>query len=77
MKTIKRGDEIKRVSEKEAMFFVRNGWNYCSKSEWKTNRKTQIKPKVEVEELEISDNISDKKKRKMRKENKRNKYETK
>ena len=77
MKTIKRGDEIKRVSEKEAIFFVRNGWSYCSKSEWKVNRKTQTKPKVEVEELEVTDNISDKKKRKMRKENKRKKYEAK
>jgi hypothetical protein len=77
MKTIKRGDEVKRVSEKEAMFFVRNGWNYCPKSEWKVNRKTQTKPKVEVEELEVTDNISDKKKRKMRKENKRKKYEAK
>lgn len=77
MKTIKRGDEIKRVSEKEAMYFTKNGWNYCSKEEWKTNRKIQTKPKVEVEELEVTDNISDKKKRKMRKENKRKKYETK
>lgn len=73
MKTIKRNDEIKRVSEKEAIFFVRNDWQYCSKSEWKKNR--GIKVKTEVEQEVINDNISDKKKRKLRKENKRKKYE--
>ena len=75
MKTIKRNGEIKRVSEKEAMFVVRNGWEYCSKSEWKKER--GVKTKTEVEQEVITDNISDKKKRKLRKENKRKKYETK
>jgi len=77
MKTIKRGNEVRRVSEKEAMFFVRNGWNYCPKEEWKKVRGTNTKPKTEVEEVEVKDNVSDKKKRKLRKENKRIKYKTK
>ena len=77
MKTIKRGDDVKRVSEKEATFFVRNGWNYCPKEEWKKVRGTNTKTKTEVEEVEVKDNISDKKKRKLRKENKRKKYQTK
>jgi hypothetical protein len=71
MKTIKRGDEVKRVSEKEAMFFVRNGWNYCPKNEYKSDRKKSVK----VDEVEVTNNISDKKKRKLRKENKRKKYQ--
>lgn len=71
MKTIKRNNEIKRVSDKEAMFFVRNGWDYCSKTEWKKDRGV----KSNVTQEDVSDNISDKKKRKLRKENKRKKYE--
>ena len=71
MKTIKRNNEIKRVSDKEAIFFVKNGWSYCSKTEWKKDRKV----KNNVTQEEVSDNISDKKKRKIRKENKRKKYQ--
>ena len=73
MMTIKKNNEIKRVSNNEALFFVRNGWEYCSKTEWKKIR--GIKIKTEVEQENITDNISDKKKRKMRKENKRKKYQ--
>ncbi len=69
MKTIKRGNEVRRVSEKEAMFFVKNGWNYCPKSEYKSD----IKKSAKVDEVEVTD----KKKRKLRKENKRKKYQTK
>ena len=46
MKTIKRNNEIKRVSEKETIFFVRNGWEYCSKSEWKKDKGVKIKTEV-------------------------------
>jgi hypothetical protein len=73
MKNIKKGETIKRVSDTEAIFFVKNGWEYCSKSEWKKNR--GVKVKTEVEQEVITDNISDKKKRKLRKENKRKKYQ--
>ena len=71
MKTIKRNNEIKRVSDNEAIFFVRNGWDYCSKTEWKKDK--VIKSSATQED--VSDNISDKKKRKLRKENKRKKYQ--
>lgn len=73
MKTIKKGETIKRVSDSEAIFFTKNGWDYCSKTEWKKNR--GVKVKTEVEQEVITDNISDKKKRKLRKENKRKKYQ--
>ena len=73
MKTIKKNNEIKRVSDNEAMFSVRNGWEYCSKTEWKKSK--DVKIKNELEQDNITDNISDKKKRKLRKENKRKKYQ--
>ena len=71
MKTIKKGETIKRVTDSEAIVFTNNGWEYCSKTEWKKDRKV----KNNVTQEEVSDNISDKKKRKMRKENKRKKYQ--
>jgi hypothetical protein len=37
MKTVKKGKEIRRVSEKEAPQLVKSGWAYCPKGEWKTN----------------------------------------
>lgn len=73
MKTIKKGSSIKRVSDKEAMEMVRFGWEYCPKNLWKEGRKKKRKP-VEGVKTE-TDNMSDKKKRKMRKEAKRKKYE--
>jgi hypothetical protein len=49
MKTIKRGEEIKRVSDNEAITLVKEGWAYCPKSEWKQNvrdkDKKEKKPK--------------------------------
>jgi len=72
MKTIKRNSEIKRVSDKEAMHLVKFGWEYCPKNLWKEGRKS----KKATEGLENeTDNMSDKKKRKLRKENKRKKYQ--
>lgn len=36
MKTIKKSEIIKRVSDREAIRFVKyEDWNYCPKSEWK------------------------------------------
>tara|TARA_Y100001938_G_scaffold151084_1_gene245795 strand:+ start:2894 stop:3121 length:228 start_codon:yes stop_codon:yes gene_type:complete len=38
MKTIKKGDDIKRVSDSEAEHKVKNqGYEYCPKNIWKTN----------------------------------------
>ena len=73
MKTIKKGESIKRVTDSEAIIFVKSGWEYCPKNEWKKGRVTRSKNVKE----EIQDNISDKKKRKLRKENKRKKYQNK
>jgi len=74
MKTIKRNNEIKRVSDKEAMKMVKCGWEYCPKTLWKEKIKSK---KINVELSQETDNMTDKKKRKMRKENKRKKYESK
>lgn len=39
MKTIKKGNEIKRVSDKEVENMVGTGWIYCPKSEYKNKKK--------------------------------------
>lgn len=75
MKTVKKDGEIKRVDDLTADYMVQTGWEYCAKSEWKSIRPNRKSDKELVIE-EISDNLSDKKKRKLRKENKRNKYES-
>lgn len=36
MKTIKKDELIKRVSDDKAVDLVRDGWSYTSKIEWKT-----------------------------------------
>lgn len=36
MKTIKKEAQIKRVQDSEAESFVKRGWTYCAKSEWKS-----------------------------------------
>jgi hypothetical protein len=38
MKTVKRGSEVKRMSDAEAAKAVKSGWAYCPKSEWKALR---------------------------------------
>jgi len=48
MKTMKLGDLIKRVKEKDALTLEKNGWLYTTKKEWKTkvrdiNNETEIK----------------------------------
>ena len=43
MKTVKRGETIKRVKDIEAMKMVKMGWSYISKSEWK--EKVRVIPK--------------------------------
>jgi len=37
MKTMKKGDSIVRVTDKEADDKLRFGWSFCPKNEWKTN----------------------------------------
>ena len=38
MKTVKSGEEMKRVSDVEAAKMVNNGWKYVPKSEWKARK---------------------------------------
>ena len=48
MKTIKKDEVIKRVSDDKAAELVRDGWFYTSKTEWKTLvRDVNKKPKGE------------------------------
>ena len=77
MKTIKKGDQIQRIDDKTAEFMVNQGWEYCSKEEYKSKKPKVVKTKENVDEIEISPNLSEKKKRKLRKENKKMKYESK
>ena len=50
MKTMKLGDQIKRVSEKDVDRMHKEGWNYCPKSEWKEKVRAFQKPKEEPTE---------------------------
>ena len=43
MKCMKLGDTVKRVGEKEVNSLLHQGWNYCSKTEWKEYRGVQTK----------------------------------
>lgn len=77
MKTIKKNNKYERVDDKTAEIMVRNGWEYCSKNEYKSQKPETYSNKVEVKQQEINPSLSDKKKRKLRKENKKNKYASK
>lgn len=81
MKTIKKNGEVKRVEDTQADTMVTlGGWEFCTKEEWKKNRKVKKvnnNTPTDLDIEDISDNLSDKKKRKLRKENKRKKYESK
>ena len=35
MKTVKKAKKIERVTDLKAQNMVKNGWQYCPKSEWK------------------------------------------
>jgi len=76
MKTIKRGEKIERVDDATAHNMTQYGWEYCPKSEWKALKPKKVSNK-QLNTEEVSDNLSDKKKRKVRKDNKRKKYESK
>lgn len=56
MKCVKKGEEIRKVTDQEAPIMVRAGWNYCSRKEWREKvrdkiKKVEVKPKVEVKEI--------------------------
>jgi len=41
MKAIRKGEEVKLVSNEEAVELVKQGWKYCGKYEWKRWLKEQ------------------------------------
>ena len=50
MKCIKKGDEIRRVSDVDADLKVKvHGWTFAPKSEWKTKVRDANKKTVEVD----------------------------
>ena len=46
MKTIKKDDIIKRVSDNKSEAFIEAGWSYIPKKEWKAKRGTLTEKKV-------------------------------
>jgi hypothetical protein len=69
--------QINRVENKEADLKVGYGWEFISKSIWKEQirgKYQEQKKSKPTQEVEISDNLSDKNVRKARKEEKRQKY---
>lgn len=53
MKTVKLGQEVKRVSNKEADDMVNQGWSFCAKLLWKQkNKKAPAKEKKQEEKKE-------------------------
>ena len=54
MKTIKKGDEIKRTFDNMADELVKKGWVYCPKSEWKAINRTQPTVPIDANGNEIS-----------------------
>lgn len=57
MKTIKKDEVIKRVSDDKAALLVRDGWSYTSKSEWKTLVR-DINKKPKGEERDAKDDVN-------------------
>ena len=57
MKTIKKDEVIKRVSDDKAASLVRDGWSYTSKSEWKTLVR-DINKKPKGEERDAKDDVT-------------------
>ena len=47
VKTVKRGKEVKRVSDDQVCDFIDNGWSYCAKNEWKKIRDADRSEKKE------------------------------
>lgn len=43
MKTVKKNNKIKRVSDKRATFLVGEGWSYCPKHEYKALKESDSK----------------------------------
>ena len=77
MKTLrhKKTGELKRLNDKAAEKLVRQkhlGWEYCSKTLWKSQKPEPTKKEITTSE---TSNLSDKKIRKQRREEKRIRHE--
>jgi hypothetical protein len=44
LKTVRKGKEIRRVSNEEAAKLVDQGWQYCGKYEWKRQQEKVAHP---------------------------------
>jgi len=63
MKTIKKDEVIRRVSDDKAAELARDGWSYTSKTEWKTLvRDVNKKPKGEERDAKdvVNTDVEDK-----------------
>lgn len=76
MKTLKKGEKIIRVKDNEVDKYLKTGYEYCAKSLWKESKRSKRKNNPDLQLRDEKTNLSDKKKRKIRKENKRKKYES-
>lgn len=58
MKTMKLGEQIRRVKEDVVYSHLAQGWTYCPRSEWKDKVRTKVEKKSEVvsEETETKKN---------------------
>jgi len=45
MKSIKKGELVKRVADSESESFIKAGWSYISKTEWREKRPAKLDKK--------------------------------
>jgi len=45
MKSIKKDDQVKRVADSESESFIKAGWSYISKTEWREKRPAKLDKK--------------------------------
>ena len=63
MKTMKMSGEVSRVAENRVAGKIKDGWNYCPKSEWKKIHNPKPSKPATIEKSEKSEkNESDKEK---------------
>jgi len=48
MKSIKKGEVVKRVADSESESFIKAGWNYISKTEWREKRPAKLDKKKSI-----------------------------
>ena len=79
MKTIKKDEVIKRVSDDKAADLARDGWSYTSKTEWKTlvrdinlNKTEKLVEKDKIIDQKTSRQINKDRKRRKRERRREN-----